>query len=435
MKQRSVLFVLESFLPNHRAGTEIYVLNLCRYFQAKSWRVGVLITTTNQQNDYSYQGIPIFTFPIPKKPISEELNGMIPPRGIRGYIGRLKEINPDLVHFHSFGRGINGIHLEKTKKFGYKTIFTPHLGNLFCIKGNLRLFEETTCDGRVIESRCMSCLLHSKGYSYSVSKALGTGMSTLLNIKPLQSAIPPSLQQAKHRKQELERISNYADLIFAIAPWVQKAFIANAIYNSILIPQGVSPVFFEDVKSHNFSLSHSNINFVFIGRMHPVKGFHLLKKAWDKFLPKKHKLHVLTNPSRDEDTYFKTFKSWAKSDNSIIWNEDFSQQEVAYYLDSMDVLLLPSISEVAPLVILEAATRRIPVVTSDFIAMKDMIVHNVNGMLFKNGDWEDLLVQLIKISNNPKLIREMGKNIKTPTDITHVAELIEHEYLKIVSNR
>ncbi|MBJ7879160.1 glycosyltransferase family 4 protein [Gelidibacter salicanalis] len=432
MKQQAILFVLESFLPDHRAGTEIYVLNLCRYFKNKGWRVGVLIATINQQKDYSYEGIPVYTFPIPEKPNSRELNGLMPPRGIEDFIDRVEELKPDVVHFHSFGRAINGLHLKRTKELGYITAFTPHLANLFCIKGNMRLFEQTNCDGRVIPSRCMSCLLHSKGYNYTVSKALGSGLSVAIKMKFLQKAMVPSWHQAKHRSEELQRISTYADVIFAIAPWVQNAFRANGITDSILIPQGISPVFFEDL-NHQQSLNPSGINFIFIGRMHPVKGFHFLKQAWENLKTKTHKLHIITNPSRDENDYFKTYKTWADQDSSIIWNEGFSQSQVASYLDAMDVLILPSISEVAPLVMLEAATRRIPVIASDFVAMKDMIDPNVNGLLFKNGDWQDLLLQLNKISDKPELISKLGENIQMPATMTHVAALIEHEILKRVS--
>ncbi|WP_262713414.1 glycosyltransferase [Gelidibacter salicanalis] len=59
---------------------------------------------------------------------------------------------------------------------------------------------------------------------------------------------------------------------------------------------------------------------------------------------------------------------------------------MAVYLDQMDVLILPSVAEVAPLVILEAATRHIPVIASDYLAMKDMIEPNINGLLFENGN-------------------------------------------------
>jgi hypothetical protein len=77
-----ITFVLESFFPSHRGGTEVYVLNLCRYFKSKEWEVSVLIATTEDTTDYNYEDIPIYTFNIPKKSNSKELNGLIKPRGV-----------------------------------------------------------------------------------------------------------------------------------------------------------------------------------------------------------------------------------------------------------------------------------------------------------------------------------------------------------------
>jgi glycosyltransferase involved in cell wall biosynthesis len=428
-----ITFALESFFPTHRAGTEVYVLNLCRYFKSKGWAVSVLITTTEDTTDYEYEDIPIYTFNIPKKPNAKELNGLIKPRGIVHFIERLENIKPNIVHFHSFGRAINGFHLKAAKQLGYITVFTPHLGSQFCIKGTMRLFDKTNCNGEVIEARCMRCLLYSKGHGNLVSKVMGAGIGTLTKYGPLQNAIPPSLQQAKHRKNELNRIAKDADLVFSIAPWIQKAFEANNIHDTVLIPQGISPVFFEKLGSASTLENQTRINFVFVGRMHSSKGFHLLKQAWDQLKTNAmHKLHVITNPSGDENDYFKLHKAWAKEHTTVVWNEALSQQEVALYLNNMDVLVLPSISnEVAPLVILEAATRHIPVIASNYIAMIDMVDHESNGLLFENGNMQDLYKQMLRIINKPKLLDDLKRNIKPPLSMFAVAELIEDKISKL----
>jgi hypothetical protein len=76
---KHILFTLESFFPAHRAGTEVYVLNLCHYFKSKGWAVSVLITTIEDAKDYEYEGIPVYTFTIPKKPNAKQLNNIIKP--------------------------------------------------------------------------------------------------------------------------------------------------------------------------------------------------------------------------------------------------------------------------------------------------------------------------------------------------------------------
>ncbi|MFT4802874.1 MAG: glycosyltransferase involved in cell wall biosynthesis [Psychroserpens sp.] len=426
-----IIFVLESFFPTHRAGTEVYVLNLCSYFKLKGWVVQVLVATTQKQKDYVFQDIPVFTFPVPVQATPQELNGLVVPRGIEEFTEVLEAIQPGWVHFHSFGRAINTFHFQRAKELGFKTAFTPHLGGNFCIKGNLRLFEQHNCDGKVDENRCTACFIHSKGINISLSKVVGKGIVMLTKQNPLKKALPPAWFQANHRKQELRRIAQYTDVIFSIAPWIQKAFQANGIENSIYLPQGISPLFFLGERNQHKPIQKT-IHFLFLGRMHPIKGFHFLKQAWEELEGNQYiRLHILTNPSGDEMGYFGTQKSWAVKQANITWKEGFSQQEVADYLNDMDVLVLPSISEVAPLVILEAATRKIPTIASDYIAMKESVVHDVNGWLFENGNTAALKILLQEIIDHPEKIMKVSQNISKPYCINQVATIIEERLLLV----
>ena len=436
-----ILLVLESFFPTHRAGTEIYVLNLCRYLQSKGYKVEVLISSTTGASDYKYEGIQVYTFKVPPKPIAKELNGIIAPRGIEHFIERVKAINPDLVHFHSFGRAINGYHLQAVKELGIKTAFTPHLGGFFCIKGDLLLNGKVNCDGEVRKTRCLSCLLQSRGKSKILSYGFANVMQFVANLKKAKKIIPPSFFQAHHRHNELQRVKQHSDLIFSIAPWIQTAFELNNIKKAIRIPQGISPIFLSNAQlsTHNSILTTRNskpIRFAFIGRMHPSKGFHLLKQAWDNIETGNIKLDVVTSPSGDENQYFEQHKQWAKAKPNIEWHEGHTQNDVASLLRTIDVLILPSTTnEVAPLVILEAAAFGIPTIGSDYIAIKDMVEHGKNGLLFKNGDWHHLKHQLETIINQPELIAKFKQNIRPPMSMSVVAELIEKEYFKVLKDK
>jgi len=429
-----LLFVLESFFPTHRAGTEIYVLNLCRYFLGKGYKVEVLISTTTETGDYEYEGIPVYTFKVPPKPIAKELNGIIPPRGIGHFIERVKALKPDLVHFHSFGRAINGYHLQAVKDLGIKTAFTPHLGGFFCIKGDLLLNGTENCDGRVNQKRCFQCMFQSRGKNKWVGLALATMAKTFSTSAAAKHYLPAALFQADHRFNELQRVNRNADLVFAIAPWIQKGFELNGIKKSIRIPQGISPLFFNELQITNNK--SQLIRFAFVGRMHPSKGFHLLKQAWDNMGNENIKLDVVTSPSGDENQYFEQHKQWAANQSNVTWHEGLTQTDVASLLKSIDVLILPSTSnEVAPLVILEAAAFGIPTIGSDYIAIKDMVEHGKNGLLFKNGDWHDLKHQLETIINQSELITALKQNIQPPVSMSVVAELIEKEYFKVLKDK
>ncbi|MDC1505574.1 glycosyltransferase family 4 protein [Winogradskyella sp.] len=430
-KIQSICFALESFFPSQRAGTEVYVLNLCHYFKSNGWEVQVLIATTEEQHHYTYEGIPVYTFAVPKKATAQELNGIKPPRGIEAFKERLIALQPHWVHFHSIGRAINSYHIELAKSLGFKTAFTPHLGGTFCIKGNLRIYNKENCNGQVLENRCMSCVLQAKGLSTPIAKLLGVGISGLTHLNPVKTKLPPALFQAQHRKAELQRIKNHTDVIFAIAPWIQNVFFSNGFKNSILLPQGISPLFFKkDTRQHK-PIQYP-VQLVFVGRMHSSKGFHLLTQAWDALDLKGNRaqLHVITNPSGGETAYFEEHKYWAQQHNDVIWNEGFSQEQVANYFNDMDVLILPSISnEVAPLVILEAATRKIPTLASDYIAMKDSIQHGKDGWLFENGNAAALQNLMEDLITTPQKIIEVAANIKSPHSMDEVAAIVEEQFL------
>jgi glycosyltransferase involved in cell wall biosynthesis len=428
-----ILFALESFFPTYRAGTEVYVLNLCNYFLSKNWEVSVLISTTKEEPDYIFEGIQVYTFKVPIKATGRQLNGLDLPDGIEEFKLRLSQINPTWVHFHSLARAINGFHVEAAKNMGYKVALTPHLSEQFCLKGNMRLFNEKNCDGNVITSRCISCSLQDKGYTKPIAKILGTTVDIATSIEFLKSSLPPAYYQAKHRKAELLRIKNNVDIVFAIAPWIKKAFLLNEVTNVQLIPQGISSIFFKNnkLKDHNKPKTNT-LNFIYVGRIHPIKGFHILKEAWELLDSNDICLHVLTNPTGLENDYYHSLKSWGIEKSNVQWVEGSTQEDVAYYLNNMQVLLLPSLAEVAPLVILEAAIRQIPVITSDYVAMKDVIQNGVNGWLFENGNAQSLASQLQELIKDPIKIKICSDQISLPTSLEEVGKIVEH-YLIVKS--
>lgn len=423
-----LLFALESFFPTHRAGTEVYVLNLCRYFKARNWKVSVLISSTIDMADYEYEDVPVYTFKVAQKATVEELNGIIPPCGIDIFKRRIEELQPDIVHFHSFGRAINGYHLQVVKSLGIKTAFTPHLGGFFCIKGDLLLNGKGNCDGRVNSFRCLSCMLRSRNFNKYVSFAASALVTTVTGINASKLFLPAPLFQVRHRINEFDRVRNNADLIFAIAPWIKKAFELNGVSNIKLIPQGITPLFFETTH-YKIENNQESLNFAFIGRMHPSKGFHLLQKAWDAINNYKHKLFVFTSESKDEPDYYSQYYNWAKNTDNVVWNEGLSQYQLAKLMNTIDILVLPSISnEVAPLVIQECAIFKIPTIGSDYVALKDMIVHEHNGLLFKNGNWHDLQAQLERVMKDSSLLAMLKSNVKYPVSMNDVSAIIEKEY-------
>ena len=208
------------------------------------------------------------------------------------------------------------------------------------------------------------------------------------------------------------RVKDNADAIIAIAPWIYNLFKANGITKRLyLVKQGAK------VDSGN-SLSKKGvprakkISLVFIGRMHPSKGFHLLAEALDNIRDRRFILDIYTMQSGGEHDYYLKYKAWAKDIPGVNWYESIPHQELMEQLKDKDLLILPSLAnEMAPLVILESNHFKIPVLGSSYPAISDMIADNVSGRLFKSNDANDLQEKLQEILENPEVIQKWSLNI------------------------
>lgn len=423
---KKITFVLESFLPHHRAGTEIYVHNLIRHLQPSNYEVSVLISSTDKsRKSYQFENINVEVFHITENPSLHELNGLIPPEGFQEFEDKIHKIKPDIVHFHSFGRAINGFHLEWVKRQNIKTVFTPHLGGFFCVKGNFLLFEKELCNGKVIQSRCMHCLLNQKGIPHVFSNLAGKTVPMLPSI--VKKYLPPQINLINHRKNELDRVNKYADAIIAIAPWIKNTFIINGIKeNLFLIDQGID-IDTSLRKTKSKKAVKIPVKLVFASRMNPSKGFHLLREAFENIDNSNFELHVYTMKDATEPGYFEDHKLWAKSRKNVFWNENKSHSDFLKELPGMDLLVLPSISnEMAPLVILEAFAMKIPVLGSGYPAISDLINENINGKIFRNGDTNDLENKISEITYNPEIVHQWSSNIDQVRSTRDIAmEMIE----------
>jgi glycosyltransferase involved in cell wall biosynthesis len=83
--------------------------------------------------------------------------------------------------------------------------------------------------------------------------------------------------------------------------------------------------------------------------------------------------------------------------------------DTAPYYRAMDVLVLPTLREGFPNVVLEAASTGIPVVTTDCTGACDSLVPNVTGLLVSPRDSEALSEAVLRIIRNPQHSRRMGQ--------------------------
>ena len=84
--------------------------------------------------------------------------------------------------------------------------------------------------------------------------------------------------------------------------------------------------------------------------------------------------------------------------------------DVNLFLNSLDLLVVPSFDEAFPTVVLEAFSTGTLVVASDVGGIPEMIENKVNGFLFKAGDAVELTDILEKIINNGDILDDMPRS-------------------------
>ncbi|NTW91223.1 MAG: glycosyltransferase family 4 protein, partial [Erysipelotrichaceae bacterium] len=112
------------------------------------------------------------------------------------------------------------------------------------------------------------------------------------------------------------------------------------------------------------------------------------------------------------------------------------QEDIRSILEESHCLVLPSLSgEGIPNVVLEANAMGRPCIVSDLFGCKEIIKHEVNGLIFKAGSFDDFLKQLnhfIELDQHKRI--EMGVNgrriVEKQFSRTHVNE----DYIRLIES-
>lgn len=88
-------------------------------------------------------------------------------------------------------------------------------------------------------------------------------------------------------------------------------------------------------------------------------------------------------------------------------------KDIAKEYASSSMLVMSSNYEGFPMVMIEAMSKGLPIVTFDFkCGPKDIIQHGENGLIVKNGDIEGLAKAMISMMRDDAARKRMGKNAK-----------------------
>ncbi len=286
----------------------------------------------------------------------------------------LEKEQPDLCHVHNFLPLISPSIFYACEKANVPVVQTLHNYRLICTNGLLMR------QGQI----CESCLGKS-AYQSVLKKCYRDSMIQTY-------AIASMLEKHKKRQTWTTKI----DAFICLTEFARDKFIAHGLPPEKL---KIKPNFMGGNSSKEIEKKEENPYFIYVGRLTESKGVNLFK-AINADLPFPIKMvgeGELMNELRGLPTI------------EVLGTK--THDETVALIRNARALILPSLwYEGMPMVILEAFAVKTPVIASNLGAMKSMIQHTNNGLLFSAGSSAELLNLLQMAKDYPDKMKVLADN-------------------------
>lgn len=191
----------------------------------------------------------------------------------------------------------------------------------------------------------------------------------------------------------------------------------EVLYNSVKIPE-------KETKSRKEG--HTAL---FLGRIGERKGVYDLLKVASK-VPN---IKIIIAGDGETEKARSIVKEQNLENVTILnWIDEKEREE---YLNKVDMYILPSYDEGLPMSVLEAMSYSLPVITTNVGGIPELIEDGTNGILINPGDREALEKAILKISNDEKFRKQLGKNayntINKKFNLNKYLEKLNEIYLQI----
>jgi len=229
--------------------------------------------------------------------------------------------------------------------------------------------------------------------------------------------------------------------IVAVCEWVRDVLLQNGVPESkiTLCRQGIDqrsevrgqrseiteP---ETAKSTNLPTAQFTkerpLRLVFLGRLDPTKGVHVLIEALqlDKSLPVALDVYG-TAQGESGAAYAARVKTLAGNDARVCFCSPILADEVVPALRQYDLLAVPSQwLETAPLVVPEAFAAGIPVLGSNLGGIAELVDDGVNGILVSAGEIEAWCKTLQRLCADSRALKALRGSVAAPPTMSSVAQ-------------
>lgn len=448
-----IVHAVHDFLPRHQAGSEIYVLELCRALAAHH-----AVTIVCAEYDPSRRHGDVVWRTYEGLPVAEIINNWhgrsfdisYRPAAITETLGAVLDIvQPHVIHVHNF-LNLSFDLASIARKRGIPLVATLHDYSTVCPSGGQRIHRAANHVCKTIDTaRCATCFRESPFFSQIafghvtavtghagllVRAARGVlrrlpGLATAVSRATVQATpVTVTADDIQLRLAAARTLFDSVDLWIAPSPFIASEFERLGIPGDRLL---VSDYGFAPMPGLTREPTRRPVRVGYVGTLVWHKGVHVLVDAVRR-LTDGYELTIFGDPDVFPD-YTADVRARAEG-LPVRFAGAFGRQDVARVYSQMDVLVVPSLwMENSPLVIHEAFMTGVPVIGARMGGIVDLVEEGVSGLLFDPTAPDELRRILQRLIEQPHLIDDLARRLPRVKTIDEDARSLEERYEALVT--
>lgn len=432
-------------------GIEFYIHRLAKSLQERGHQVSICLPVFTHEDslDYCYDGIRVLGFKSSYHRDKLSLSGIFPGNSVEQFKQLLVREKPDIIHFHQFtnNNGISLHHIIAARAYGAKIVFTNHLSEFICQRGDFRFMGSVLCDGKIDQKKCTACILQKNGFNRPLSYTAAFLDHIAVNFvgkNNFKSQLIPFVFPGFHTRwhwHKISRIISLSDRFVSIADWFSNLLKQNGLFaaHCTTIHTGIPVPQITGKHLRQMYTGEGPLKIIYAGRIVPVKGLDILIRAVRAVSSTSVSLSVY-GPDQQEaggdKNYGEFCRELAAGCSNIRFYGKAANEELLKALLEHDVVCMPSLgNEMSPLLIQEAFSARVPVIGSSLPGIEEWITHGVTGFIFQTGDANHLQKCIEELIAFPGKLQQVTQHLPAPASYDEMVDQYESVYRQLYNKR
>lgn len=188
------------------------------------------------------------------------------------------------------------------------------------------------------------------------------------------------------------------------------------------IPNGVDSLRFLPIEKNQ----SGKIRFLFIGRLEKYKGIKTLIEAWAKLNNSyKAELHIVGGGS-----YENKILSLLSSHSNIVYHGLADEAKLQKIYGESDIFIYPTLRDIYPLVVLEALSSGLLVITSKNLRYTFEDFNMINAIEYVDSNSEALLDKMVEAIEDIQSIRKFKRKVHDYVQMNYDWHIISREFFE-----